>query len=326
MMGVATLITAMAPAVGPSFGGIIATAFGWRMIFAILIPILLLAFAFGIFGIRQVAKVERTSFPLLNWIFLAISFSGIIFAAGVASETGWFSVPVAVLLLAAAAALVLFYKSSVKSKVPLVDVSALKNSVFTLSAAVIFLNQFICLGLGFLMPNLAQISSGYTAFAAGLLFLPSCVTGAVLSPVSGRIMDRFGARMPILTGDLLIFTSAFCFWMFAGQLSTKMYVGFYLLFTVGQAFVVSPSMTTGLKQLPETLNADGNAIMNTMQQLAGAIGTSVVTTVVASAQESSLENLAESTVCGTKNAFALLAVLGMAMIGIFMVLIRKKSI
>lgn len=324
MMGVATLITAMAPAVGPSFGGIIATAFGWRMIFAILIPILLLAFAFGIFGIRQVAKVERTSFPLLNWIFLAISFSGIIFAAGVASETGWFSVPVSVLLLAAAAALVLFYKSSVKSKVPLVDVSALKNSVFTLSAAVIFLNQFICLGLGFLMPNLAQISSGYTAFAAGLLFLPGCVTGAVLSPVSGRIMDRFGARMPILTGDLLIFTSTFCFWMFAGQLTTKMYVGFYLLFTVGQAFVVSPSMTTGLKQLPEALNADGNAIMNTMQQLAGAIGTSVVTTLVASAQESSLENLAESTVCGTKNAFALLAVLGMAMIGIFMVLIRKK--
>ncbi|MDO4298262.1 MAG: MFS transporter [Lachnospiraceae bacterium] len=326
MMGVATLITAMAPAVGPSFGGAIATVFGWRMIFAVLIPVLLIAFAFGIIGIRQVSKVERTSFPLMNWALLAISFSGIIFAASFASEMGWLSVPVMALLFIAAVALVLFYKNSVRLETPLVDVSALKDPVFTLNAAVIFLNQFICLGLGFLMPNLAQISSGYTAFTAGLLFLPGCVIGAALSPVSGRIMDRFGARIPILTGDILIFTSAFCFYLFAGNLNIKTYIGFYLFFTIGQAFAVGPSMTTGLKHLPEALNTDGNAIINTMQQLAGAIGTSVVTTLVAAAQGNGMGNLAENTVYGTKSAFALLAVLGMAMIGIFMMLIRKKSI
>lgn len=91
MMGVATLITAMAPAVGPSFGGIVATAFGWRMIFAILLPILLIAFCLGMFGIRQVSKIEKSTFPLSGWIPLALSFSGIIFAASFASEMGWIS-------------------------------------------------------------------------------------------------------------------------------------------------------------------------------------------------------------------------------------------
>lgn len=139
-------------------------------------------------------------------------------------------------------------------------------------------------------------------------------------------MDRFGARIPIFIGDTLIFSSAFCFWMCTGQLEIKTYVGFYLLFTIGQAFAVGPSMTTGLKHLPENLNADGNAIINTMQQLAGAIGTSAVTTLVASAQESEFGNLAKSTVLGTKNAFALLVFLGMAMLCIFITLVRRKSI
>ncbi|MBO5093493.1 MAG: MFS transporter [Lachnospiraceae bacterium] len=184
MMGVATLITAMAPAVGPSFGRIVATAYGWRTIFAVLVPILLIAFGFGMFGIRQASKVERTSFPIRNWMLLAVSFFGIV-------------------------------------------------------------------------------------FAAGLLFLPGCAIGAALSPISGRIMDRFGAKIPILTGDILIFTSACCFWSFAGRLNAATYIGFYLLFTVGQAFAVGPSMTCGLKHLPEELNTDGNAMINTMQQLAG---------------------------------------------------------
>lgn len=61
-------------------------------------------------------------------------------------------------------------------------------------------------------------------------------------------------------------------------------------------------------------------------QLAGAIGTSVVTTLVASAQINRVGNLAENTIYGTRNAFGLLAVLGAVMIGIFVILIRKKSI
>lgn len=198
MMGVATLITAMAPAVGPSFGGIIATAFGWRMIFAILLPVLLIAFCLGMFGIRQVSKIEKSAFPLSGWIPLAISFSGIIFAASFASEMGWISPIVLAILFAAAISMVVFYKNSVRSKEVVFQVAAFSDSVFTLNTAVIFLNQFICLGLGFLMPNLAQVSSGYTAFTAGLLFLPGCVIGAVLSPISGRIMDRFAPEFLFL--------------------------------------------------------------------------------------------------------------------------------
>lgn len=73
------------------------------------------------------------------------------------------------------------------------------------------------------------------------VILPGCVIGAVLSPISGRIMDRFGARIPILTGDMMIFASAVFFWIFAEKLTIETYIIFYLFFTIGQAFAVGRS-------------------------------------------------------------------------------------
>ena len=61
MMGLASLITAMAPAVGPSIGGLIVSNFGWRMIFVALLPLLSLSLLFGVSSIRQVTKTEKIS-------------------------------------------------------------------------------------------------------------------------------------------------------------------------------------------------------------------------------------------------------------------------
>ena len=101
MMGIASLITAMAPAVGPSVGGMLVSNFGWRMIFISLIPLLLLSFFLGVFSIRQVTETEKISFQWLDYIFLAAGFACFIFATSTASGAGWISVQVLGLLAAA---------------------------------------------------------------------------------------------------------------------------------------------------------------------------------------------------------------------------------
>lgn len=284
MMGIASLITAMAPAVGPSIGGLIVSNFGWRMIFVALLPLLLLAFLFGIFSIRQVTETKKISFQLVNYLFLASILS-----------------------------LVIFYRRSIRSKNPLIDLHVFRTLPFTLSVFVILLIQFICLGLGFLIPNYAQIVSGQDAFLAGCLLLPGCLLGAVLSPVSGRILDRFGAERPILAGNISIIIALCCFSIFSGRLSTIPVIIFYLLFAFGQGFSVGNSMTNGLSHLAPDKNPDGNAVINTLQQLAGAVGTSVVSTIVASVQAASTD-MAETTREGSSYAFYLLAVLSVVMI------------
>ena len=329
MMGIASLITAMAPAVGPSVGGMLVSNFGWRMIFISLIPLLLLSFFLGVFSIRQVTETEKISFQWLDYFFLAAGFACFIFATSTASDAGWISVQVLGLLAASIICIVIFCLRCKKSETPLIDIRVFRCVPFSLSVLVLVFIQFICLGLGFLIPNYAQLVLGEEAFLAGCLLLPGCIIGAVLSPLSGRMLDRFGAKKPILSGNFCIILATVCFSIFALKLNIGSFILFYIFFAFGQGFSVGNTMTNGLKQLPPELNPDGNAVINTLQQLAGAIGTSIITTIVAASQAKFPDNMAAATAQGTQYSFYLLAVLAVVVIccslGVFALSGKKKQ-
>lgn len=306
MIGIASLITAMAPAVGPSLGGMIVSYFGWRMIFVSLLPFLLLSAVLGIKNIRQAGTLEAGRFNLGLYLLLIIGFSSLIFATSLASTHGWLSLTTLGLFLICLMALVIFYRQSLKSSSPLLRVEIFHYLPYTLSALSLVLVGFICLGLGFLIPNYAQLVSHTDAFTAGCLLLPGCLLGAALAPVSGRLLDKFGAKRPILLGNCSILVSVVCFSLYPDELSSLLFICFYLFFALGQGFSMGTIMTNGLSQLPEQLNADGNAAMNTLLQLAGAIGTAVISTIVAAAQAAEPTNIAHATLLGSRQGFYLL--------------------
>ena len=88
MMGIGTFVTAMAPAVGPSLGGWLAENFGWRMIFAALLPLLVIAFVLGIFAIRQSHPVEHPSFDVPGWLCIALAFAALVLGANNLGTSG----------------------------------------------------------------------------------------------------------------------------------------------------------------------------------------------------------------------------------------------
>lgn len=221
--------------------------------------------------------------------------------------------PVLGFFLISILSVIIFCRRSLKTESPLIDLTVFRSLPFTFSVLVLVLIQFICLGLSFLIPNYAQLVSGQDAFTAGCLLLPGCLAGAVLSPVSGRFLDRFGARRPILFGNVCIIGALFCFSVFSGSLAAVPAIIFYLFFALGQGFSVGNSMTNGLSHLAPEKNPDGNAVINTLQQLAGAVETSVVSTIVASAQAAS-SDMAAATREGSSYAFYLLAGLSVVMI------------
>ncbi len=314
MMGIASLITAIAPAVGPSLGGMLVNLLGWRMIFVVLLPLLILSLFFGLSSIRQVSATEKLAFGWQDYLLLVLGFAAMIFGINLASSYGWISLPVLLLLAVSAASLVLFYRRSLCSKSPLIRVQVFRYTPFSLSVMVILLVQFICLGMGFLIPNYAQLASGENAFISGCLLLPGCIVGAVLSPFGGKLLDRVGAKTPILTGNVSVIVSAVCFALFLGKSGLLMITGFYIFFALGQAFSMGTTMTNGLSALPQELTSDGNAVINTVQQLAGAIGTAVCSTIVAASQASA-HTMAAGTTTGTIHAFLLLAALAILTLG-----------
>lgn len=323
MMGTASLITAIAPAVGPSLGGMIVNSFGWRMIFIVLLPLLIIAFFLGTAGIRQVSATEKIGFNVKDFFFLAAGFACFIFAINHASDSGWLSIPVILLLIIAVLAIAVFCRRSRESDSPLIRLQVFKYVPFTLSVAAIVAVQFICLGAGFLIPNYAQLVMGENAFTAGCLLLPGCVLGAIFTPISGRLLDRFSAKLPIRTGNIAIIISACLFALLLHKAGIITIIVFYMIFAFGQSFSMGTNMTNGLSYLPDELNSDGNAVINTLQQLSGAVGTCVVSTIVASSQASHDADTAMTagTLAGTQNAFIVLFVISLLMlccvIGIF---------
>ncbi len=114
----------------------------------------------------------------------------------------------------------------------------------------------------------------------------------------------------IMAGYGFMFLVSLLFAWYGDAMSTLMFYAFYVVFTIGQGLGMPSAITFGLSQLPKDLSADGNALVNSFQQLAGAMGTAVVSTIVASRQLSApATQFAEATAIGSQQAFMLLALM-----------------
>ena len=163
------------------------------------------------------------------------------------------------------------------------------------------------LGLSFLLPNYAQLVMGAGETEAGTTLLLGCAVGAVMAPLSGRVLDKLGPSRPIICGALCALLSCLAFaWLAATGIDTVLAMGIYVLFAFGQSLMVGNAMTCALGLLAPEVKSDGNAVINTLQQLSGAIGTAVVTAVVNGWQAAGAD-MATSTMLGTREAYVLVS-------------------
>ena len=323
VMGFANLIIAIAPAVGPTMGGFIVKMFGWRVIFMVLLPLLVISLILGMTSIIQKSAIEHLKFDFISWIILAIAFSSLVFATNQASISGWLDLRVIVLLLVSVIAVIGFYKYSKKPHHPLIRTNVLLNWRFDLNTLALMISQFSILGTSFLLPNFAQLSLHQNAFVAGLLLLPGTTLGIFLSLLGGKMYDVLGARKPIMLGFSLYAVATLLFSIFMPKMTIWMIIIFFAIAIMGQAFSSGNTMTSGLHQVEDQFSTDANAVLNTVQQLAGALGTSIVATIVAEHQ-STVHQIAFGTMTGVRTAFCLLFILQLIAL-LFTFLVTQKA-
>lgn len=305
MMGFASLITALAPAVGPSYGGAVMSIASWRWVFLALVPVVAVAAAVGVASIRQATALRREAFDSAGFILIALGFFALVLACNVSSRAGWLSAPVLGLLVLSMVSLAVFAVHARRSDHPLVDVTMFSCAPFTCEVLVVALVSFAILGLAYLVPNYAQLALGASAFTAGTLLLPGCLASVLLGPIGGRLLDGLGARVPIILGMVLLVASAAGYVITADRLTPGLMMGIYVLFGAGQGFGFSTTMTNGLACLPEEQRTAGNSAFNTLQQLGGSLGVSVITAVVGAAQGQG-GDVAAATASGGATAFIVL--------------------
>lgn len=323
VMGFANLIIALAPAVGPTLGGFIVKMFGWRVIFLVLLPLLIISLILGLTSITQKSEIEHLKFDIISWLILAIAFSSLVFATNQASISGWLDFRVILLLIVSVIALIGFYKYSKKPQHPLIRTNVFKNWRFDLSTFAVMISQFSILGTSFLLPNFAQLSLHQNAFVAGLLLLPGTTLGIFLSLLGGKLYDVLGARKPILFGFSLYALATLLFSILMPKMTIWLVIIFFAIAIIGQAFSAGNSLTNGLQQVEDQYSTDANAVLNTVQQLAGALGTSIVATIVAEHQKA-VHQIAFGTMNGVRMSFVLLFILQIIAL-ILTVLVTKRS-
>ncbi|CAJ1180642.1 Fatty acid resistance protein FarB [Companilactobacillus paralimentarius] len=322
MMGLGTLITAVAPAIGPTFGGLVVSSLGWRYIFIILLPILIISFFLGIKNINQKIPLQKSKFDLPSLIALILTFTGLIFGF---SNMSQMSLIVILAFVIGIIGLVWFILRSNSLAEPLLNLGVLKNHIFSGHLFSFFLFQILSLGFAFILPNYIQLVNGNNATIAGLAVLPAGVVGAILAPLGGKILDEVGARIPILSGVTLANISLIIFTIFSLKLNNTMIIWFYIIYMLGMGMSFGNIMTDGLKYLSNNDQADGNALFNTLQQFAGATGTSIVSAIIAQSQNNSHLSTAASTAIGTQHAFIVLVILGLINLCILFIFVPKTN-
>lgn len=294
-IGLGNLTTSIAPAIGPTYGGLLTAHWSWNAIFLFLIPVLLISLVLGLYSIPKTAGAKDTSLDLLSVLGIVLMFSGFLLFL---NQVGTLASLLPLLFGFIGAGL--FYQRS-KGPNPLIRLAVLKNRSFSLFLFGFLVCQFLLLGISFVLPNFVQLVLGKDAFTAGLVMLPGAAIGAVLAPISGRLLDKVGPKKPILSGLTLIAIGWLALALVLRSPFIWSLVAGHVFYMIGIGLAYSNMMTTGLNKLTPALYADGNAIFNTLQQFSGAVATAVVATIINLAQNATTD-YTQGTVIGSQIA------------------------
>jgi MFS transporter, DHA2 family, lincomycin resistance protein len=296
MMGLIGLVIMFAPAVGPTISGLLIQALTWHWIFWISLPFLIIALVFGFIYMQNVTTPTKPKIDILSIALSTIGFGGIVYGFSSAGEgEGWGNPIVIAAIAIGIIALVLFTVRQLKMEQPMLNLQAFKYPMFVIGLILVVLCMMVMLSAMIMLPLYLQTSLGLTTFAAGLLLLPGGVINGILSPIMGSLFDRFGPKWLVIIGLVVVTGTMYGFSTITIDTSSAFIVALHIALMVGISMVMMPAQTNGLNQLPRELYPDGTAIMNTLQQVAGAIGTAVAISILTSGAERFMSTVTDKT-------------------------------
>ncbi len=270
LMGVAMIF---APAIGPTLSGWLIGHYSWRILFDIVIPFgiidLILAFAW----MKDVTKVTNPKFDTAGFIFSAIGLGFLLYGFSEAGNNGWDSMVVIISLAIGVIGLILFTWRELTTDKPMLELRVFKYDIFALTTIISMVINMAMFAAMILLPIYLQNIRGFTALESGLLMLPGAIIMGIMSPISGWLFDRMGARPLALFGLIITVVTTWQFTQLTMQTTYSHIMLLYVMRMFGMSFLMMTVMTEGMNQLPLKLTSHGTAASNTARTVAGSIGT-----------------------------------------------------
>lgn len=286
-LGMMGTVVAVGFTVGPSLGGFLVSAFGWRSIFYVNVPV-------GALGITMITTVlnERLVSPTLgqkksfDFIGAALVVSGLsALLLGLTSGQGgnWGSQSVLFELAIAAGALVLVPVWEARATEPLIDLHLFKNRLFTFGNLAGFFSFLGVSANAFLMPFFLQLALGYTPLHAGLLMTPTALAIAVVSPLSGWLSDRIDTRIVSSLGLAVSTTALIWLSLLKAQASYHDVLVRLLLLGTGQGLFQSPNNSSVMGSVPRNSLGIAGGFLSMMRNVGQVVGIALAGTILTGA-------------------------------------------
>jgi EmrB/QacA subfamily drug resistance transporter len=317
-------------AVGVLAGGVLTEKAGWEWIFWVNVPVgaavLLLTPAIVPESFRQ---TTRRRYDPLGAISVTAGLALLVYGISQAPEVGWATARTIGVLIASAALLVAFLVIERTVQEPLMPFRIFRvrtvagaNVVGALLGAVIFSNFF-------LLTLYVQNVLGFSALKTGFTFVATAGTAVISAGVAQALTTRFGAK-PIMTIGLILLTAGMVWYSqipVDGSYASDLLPG-YLMVGVGIAFAFVPVTIAALAGVVEREAGLASGLLNTSQQIGGAIGVAVASTVFTSRFDSLVgegKAVPVALTGGYRWAFWALVVFGVAAVIAAVTLIRREE-
>ncbi len=272
----------MVVAFGPSLGGWLVDNVSWRAIFFINLPLGAIACYVAIRYVPESRNEEAND--RLDWpgaIVLMLGLGSLLFGLIEGPHLGWRSPLIMAALIAGILLLGGFIIIEARSPAPMVPLELFRNPTFS-GINLMTLIQWMALTgiLFFLTLNLQQVQ-GYSAFAAGLTFLPISLSIIFLSKPIGKLTDRLGPQPLLITG-LLVTGLSFLLFMRAGIEESYWPILFpaTLVFGLGMGITIVPVTTVAMGALPNRHSGLASGLNNTASRIAFMLGIAILGTLM----------------------------------------------
>ncbi|KRM00533.1 DHA2 family efflux MFS transporter permease subunit [Limosilactobacillus gastricus] len=328
-MGYTGIVVGLAPAIGPTLSGFIIDTMTWRDLFRLIAPIVLLVIVLGWFFIHPVLANNDDKLDLWSLILSTFGFGLLLYGFSVVGSYGWSSpLVIGSLIVGAVIVAIMFYRQ-LKISHPFLEIRVFKHRPFIIGTTLSSIVRMAMVGVEMIIPIYLQNVHQLSAFESGLVLLPGAAMFGLLSPLTGRIFDKYGAKYLTMIGMTLL-TVGTLLLVGVNQTFSIIWIALiYLVRMVGISMVMMPASTAGMNSLPLSLFADGSAVNNTIRQVAAAIGTALMTSVLDDVTRQSVRHLttAAGKLTAVLNGYhaAFLLAAGFAFIGIIIASFFKRK-
>lgn len=280
-MGFWGIAALAAPAIGPTLGGYIIEKLDWRIIFYINVPIGIIAIIMAIFLLPGAKRKPFKEFDYIGFITSTVGLVSTLYVLGELASIDWTDVTNPLLLTLGIFCLILCVVNELSHKDPILELRVFKNFQFSISQVIQCMLFFVLMAGMYVMPLYLENVKGYTAMQTGLILLPSAIGTAIIMPISGKLFDKVGAKIPGIIGLTVMLLSSYQL-AYINQNTSKLFIEVIMTIRgMGFALANMPITTAGMNAVTDPkLAGKASAINNTIKQIAGSLGVTIMTLAI----------------------------------------------